>query len=80
MKKVLLALLTLAMLCACNDQVCKISGTISDPVDSVQLVKMTDGIVDVAAVKDGKFTLQNLHPSARAYEAMAECVPEELLK
>jgi thiol-disulfide isomerase/thioredoxin len=58
MKKIFLAFITLTMVCACNNQVCKINGTITDPVDSVQLVKMTDGVVDVAAVKDGKFTLQ----------------------
>ena len=59
MKKLLFALLTLSMFYACNhEQVCKINGTITDPVDSVRLVHMTDGVLDVAAVKDGKFTLQ----------------------
>ena len=58
MKRTLFVLLTLVIVCSCNKQVCTINGTITDPVDSVQLVKMTDGVVDVAAVKDGKFTLQ----------------------
>jgi thiol-disulfide isomerase/thioredoxin len=58
MKRILFALLTLVMVCSCNNQVCKISGTMSDPVDTVQLVHMTEGVLDVAAVKDGKFTLQ----------------------
>ena len=58
MKKLFFALLILVMACSCNDQVCKISGTITDPVDTVRLVHMTEGVLDVAAVKDGKFTLQ----------------------
>ena len=59
MKKLLFAFLTLTMLYACNnEQVCKISGTITDPVDSVRLVHMTNGVLDVAAVKNGTFTLQ----------------------
>lgn len=59
MKRILFALLTLTMFYACNnEQVCKINGTITDPVDTVRLVHMTNGVLDVAAVKDGKFTLQ----------------------
>ena len=58
MKRILLALITLTMVCACNNQVCKINGTITDPVDTVRLVHMIDGVLDVAAVKDGTFTLQ----------------------
>ena len=58
MKKILLAFLTLTMFCACDDQVCKISGTITDPVDTVRLVDMTGTLLDVAPVKDGAFALQ----------------------
>lgn len=59
MKKILFTLITLVMVCACNnEQVCKINGTITDPVDTVRLVHMTDGVLDVAAVKDGTFNLQ----------------------
>ena len=59
MKKLLFALFTLTMFYACNnEQVCKINGTITDPVDSVRLVHMTNGVLDVAAVKNGTFTLQ----------------------
>ena len=59
MKKLLFALFTLTMFYACNNsQVCKINGTITDPVDSVRLVHMTNGVLDVAAVKNGTFTLQ----------------------
>lgn len=58
MKKILLAIITLATICACNRQVCKINGTITDPVDTVCLVHMTNGVLDVAAVKNGTFTLQ----------------------
>lgn len=59
MKRILFALLTLILFSACNnEQVCKINGTITDPVDTVRLVHMTNGVLDVAAVKDGKFTLQ----------------------
>lgn len=58
MKRILFALITLSLVCACNNQVCKINGTITDPVDSVQLVSVTDGVVDAAAVKDGTFSLQ----------------------
>ena len=59
MKKLLFALFTLTMFYACNnEQVCKINGTITNPVDSVRLVHMTNGVLDVAAVKNGTFTLQ----------------------
>ena len=46
------------MFYACDDQVCKISGTTTDPVDSVRLVYMTGKLLDVAPVKDGAFALQ----------------------
>ena len=59
MKRILLSLMTLAMLCACNnDNVCTISGTLMDPVDSVRLVDMSGAVLDVATVKDGAFTLK----------------------
>ena len=58
MKRILIAFITLAMVCSCNKQVCKINGTITDPVDSVRLVHVSRGLLDVAAVKDGTFTLQ----------------------
>ena len=58
MKKILFALVGLMLLCACDDQVCKISGTITDPVDTVRLVDMTGALLDAAPVKDGAFTLQ----------------------
>lgn len=46
------------MLCACNNNVCKISGTLTDPVDTVRLMNMDGALLDVAAVKDGAFALQ----------------------
>ena len=58
MKRIHFALLTLAALCACNDNVCTISGTLTDPVDFVRLVDMSGDVLDVAAVKDGAFTLK----------------------
>ena len=58
MKKILFALSILVMVFSCNKQVCTINGTITDTVDSVRLVHITEGELDVAAVKDGKFTLQ----------------------
>lgn len=58
MKRILITLMSLAMLCACNDNVCKIDGTLTDPVDSVRLVDMTGNILDVSAVEDGSFTLK----------------------
>ncbi len=58
MKRILFALMALAALCACNDNVCTISGTLTDPVDTVRLVDMSGQLLDVAAVKDGAFTLK----------------------
>lgn len=59
MKKLLLVFITLVMVCACNDdQVCKIKGTITDPVDTVRLLHMSGEVLDIAAVKDGSFTLK----------------------
>ena len=58
MKRILLSLMTLAALCACNDNVCTISGTLTDPVDTVYLVDMSGEQIDVAAVKAGAFTLK----------------------
>lgn len=58
MKRVLFALMALAALCACNDNVCTISGNLTDPVDTVRLVDMSGQLLDVAAVKDGAFTLK----------------------
>ena len=58
MKRLSLTLLTLAALCACNDNVCTISGTLTDPVDTVYLVSMFGEKLDAAAVKDGAFTLK----------------------
>lgn len=58
MKKLLFALLTLSLLYACDDKVCKINGTITDPVDTVRLVNMSGDLIDVAPVKNGAFTLQ----------------------
>lgn len=58
MKRILFTLLTLALLWACDDNVCKISGTLTDPVDSVRLVDMSGKVLDVAAVKDGAYMLQ----------------------
>lgn len=58
MKKILFALISLTMVCACNKQVCKINGTLTDPVDTVRLVDMTGKELDVAAVKNGTFALQ----------------------
>ena len=58
MKRILFALMALAALCACNDNVCTISGTLTDPVDSVRLVDMSGAVLDVATVKDGAFTLK----------------------
>ena len=58
MKRVLFALMALAALCACNDNVCTIRGTLTDSVDSVRLVDMSGAVLDVATVKDGAFTLK----------------------
>ena len=58
MKRILFALVALAMLCACNENVCTISGTLTDPVDSVRLVDMSGQLLDVAAVTDGTFALK----------------------
>lgn len=58
MKRILFALMVLAALCACNDNVCTISGTLTDPLDSVRLVDMSGAVLDVATVKDGVFTLK----------------------
>ena len=58
MKRILFALVALAMLCACNDNVCTISGTLTDPVDSVRLVDITGDVLDVATVNNGAFTLK----------------------
>ena len=58
MKRILFALMALAALCACNDNVCTISGTLTDSVDSVRLVDMSGAVLDVATVKDGAFTLK----------------------
>lgn len=61
MKRILFALMALAVLCACNennDNVCTISGTLTDPVDSVRLVDMSGQLLDVAAVTDGSFVLK----------------------
>lgn len=46
------------LFCACDNQVCKISGTITDPVDSVRLVDMSGAPLDIAPVKDGAFVLK----------------------
>ena len=43
--------------CACVEQVCTISGTIDDPVDSVFLVDLSGAELDKCAVVDGAFTL-----------------------
>ena len=61
MKRILFALMALAVLCACNennDNVCTISGTLTDPVDSVRLVDMSGEVLDVADVINGAFTLK----------------------
>ena len=58
MKRILFALVALAVLCACNDNVCTISGTLTDPVDSVHLVDMSGDVLDVATVNNGAFTLK----------------------
>jgi hypothetical protein len=58
MKRILLSIITIAVLCACNDNVCTISGTLTDPVDTVYLVNISGELIDVAAVKDGAFTLK----------------------
>ncbi len=53
--------MALAVLCACNennDNVCTISGTLTDPVDSVRLVSMSGDVLDVATVHNGSFTLK----------------------
>ena len=61
MKRILFALMALAVLAACNennDNVCTISGTMTDPVDTVRLVDMSGKVLDVAAVTDGAFALK----------------------
>ena len=65
MKRILFALMALAALCACNDNVCTISGTLTDPIDTVRLVDMSGQLLDVAAVKDGAFILKcDIDPEA----------------
>ena len=61
MKRILFALVALAVLAACNeknDNVCTISGTLTDSVDTVRLVDMSGKVLDVAAVTDGTFALK----------------------
>ncbi len=58
MKRILFALMALAMLYACNENVCTISGTLTDPVDSVRLVSISGEVLDVATVNNGSFTLK----------------------
>jgi len=58
MKRILLALIVLTALYACDDQVCKISGTITDPVDTVRLVSMSGDVLDAAVLKNGSFSLK----------------------
>jgi len=58
MKRFLFALITLVMVCSCNERICKIDGTITDPVDTVRLVHSLGDVLDAAPVKDGKFALQ----------------------
>ena len=58
MKRLLFFVMTLTVLCACNDNMCTISGTLTDPVDTVRLVSMTGELLDVAAVNNGQFTLK----------------------
>ena len=61
MKRILFALMALAVLCACNennDNLCTISGTLTDPLDSVRLVDMSGDVLDVATVNNGAFTLK----------------------
>lgn len=58
MKRILFALLGLAMFCACNNQVCTISGTTTNPLDSISLLDHSGEVLAVAPVKDGAFTLQ----------------------
>lgn len=61
MKRILFALMALAVLCACNennDNLCTISGTLTDPLDSVRLVDMSGDVLDVAIVNNGAFTLK----------------------
>ena len=61
MKRILFTLMALAVLCACNennDNVCTITGTLTDPVDSVLLVDMSGEVLDVATVNNGAFTLK----------------------
>ena len=58
MKKILFALVGLVLFYACDNKVCKISGTLTDPVDTVRLVGMDGAELDVAPVKDGAFALK----------------------
>ena len=61
MKRILFALMALAVLAACNennDNVCTIRGTLTDPVDTLRLVDMSGKVLDVAAVADGTFALK----------------------
>ena len=58
MKKILFAFVGLVLFYACDNKVCKISGTLTDPVDTVRLVGMDGAELDVAPVKDGAFALK----------------------
>ena len=57
MRRIVFFLAGLVAVCACSPKVCTISGSISDPVDSVCLVGMSGDILDRCAVTDGTFTL-----------------------
>lgn len=79
MKRILFALVALAMLCACNENVCTISGTLTDPVDSVRLVSMSGDVLDVATVNNGSFTLKcAIDPEAGASIIRGAMPSEEL--
>ena len=79
MKRILFALMTLAALCACNENVCTISGTLTDPVDSVRLVDMSGDVLDVATVNNGSFTLKcAIDPEAGASIIRGAMPSEEL--
>lgn len=58
MKKTAIRFFAALTLYSCGNQVCTISGTLSEPVDSVRLVDMSGKILDACPLTDGTFLLR----------------------
>ena len=80
MKRILFALMALAVLCACNennDNVCTISGTLTDPLDSVRLLSISGDVLDVATVNNGAFTLKCAIDPETGFSIIRGAMPTE---